>query len=277
VVLDRAAVGRRHHRSGRYAAGAGAGDLGFAQCADRAGEVRGVPDVVRGGGGIAAAPSCPGLGVGTATVPHSFPRLRGGSYDLLLPPACGGRSGWGQLPEACRARRNAACPHPSPPPRRGGGSLRLLLPPLAGREPPPALLPPLAGGGRDGGDRRRGAARCVWYLRPLPGFVPVTMLQTSHRVLRACVLLLSAFLLSSCAGHPQPGESQAAGDGATTRAGAAHTGEYPNLFVEAGYPRDVVDARIEAAFAQLFHGDPDSEAVYYEAGGNEHGPLAYIH
>src|SRR5690606_31260471 len=61
-----------------------------------------------GGGGIAAATSCPGLGVGTATVPHSFPRLRGGSYDLLLPPACGGRSGWGQLPEACRARRNAA-------------------------------------------------------------------------------------------------------------------------------------------------------------------------
>lgn len=105
----------------------------------------------------------------------------------------------------------------------------------------------------------------------------MTMLQTSHRVLRACVLLLSAFLLSSCAGHPQPGGSQAAGDGATTRAGAAHTGEYPNLFVEAGYPRDVVDARIEAAFAQLFHGDPDSEAVYYEAGGNEHGPLAYIH
>src|SRR5690606_25145621 len=221
-----------------------------------------------------------------------LPRSRGWDSDRppLLPPLAG------------RELRPAPSPPRAGDGRDGGNCRRLVVPVAMPRAPTPALprvagegacarsFPRLRGGSRHllsfprlrgkvgmGGDRRRGAARCVWYLRPLPGFVPVTMLQTSHRVLRACVLLLSAFLLSSCAGHPQPGESQAAGDGATTRAGAAHTGEYPNLFVEAGYPRDVVDARIEAAFAQLFHGDPDSEAVYYEAGGNEHGPLAYIH
>src|SRR5690606_41277502 len=116
--------------------------------------------------------------------------------------------GGGHPPQAGLARGKAASPPPSPPRGGGGGGRRRPLPRRAGRGPPPALLPPLAGEGGEGGDRRRGAARCVWYLRPLPGFVPVTMLQTSHRVLRACVLLLSAFLLSSCAGHPQPGESQ---------------------------------------------------------------------
>src|SRR5690606_1469181 len=139
------------------------------------------------------------------------------------------------------------------------------------------LLPPLAAEGRDGGDCRRGAARCVWYLRPLPGFVPVTMLQPSRRVLHACTLLLSILVLSSCTGQRQPLQAQAGAGGAAADAGAAHTGHYPILFVEAGYPRDEVDARIEAAFAQLFHGDPASEAVYHETGGNEHGPLAYIH
>ena len=31
-----------------------------------------------------------------------------------------------------------------------------------------------------------------------------------------------------------------------------------------------------AAFAQLFHGNPTNQAVYFEAGGNANGPLAYI-
>ena len=34
--------------------------------------------------------------------------------------------------------------------------------------------------------------------------------------------------------------------------------------------------KINAAFQQLFHGDPGTQAVYYPAGTNANGPLAYI-
>lgn len=40
--------------------------------------------------------------------------------------------------------------------------------------------------------------------------------------------------------------------------GAFATGHYRNLFVEAGHPQQEVTARINAAFHQLFHGNPDS-------------------
>ncbi len=51
----------------------------------------------------------------------------------------------------------------------------------------------------------------------------------------------------------------------------------PDLFAAAGYDHKDVEARIQAVFAQLFHGDRDTQTVYYEDGRNEHGPLAYIH
>ncbi len=59
--------------------------------------------------------------------------------------------------------------------------------------------------------------------------------------------------------------------------GSVASGVYPNLFAEAGFPRAEIDARVEAAFQQLFHGDSQTQAVYYPDGSNEHGPLAYIH
>src|SRR6516164_5690116 len=59
--------------------------------------------------------------------------------------------------------------------------------------------------------------------------------------------------------------------------GAFLTGEYRNLFVEAGRsPQEVTD-RIGTAFRQLFHGDAKSEAIYFQAGTNAAGPLAYIY
>jgi oligosaccharide reducing-end xylanase len=63
------------------------------------------------------------------------------------------------------------------------------------------------------------------------------------------------------------------------QAGAAtsnKTETYRNLFAEHGYPRAQVQARIDAAFAQLFHGDSHTQAIYYEAGANTNGPLAYV-
>jgi oligosaccharide reducing-end xylanase len=60
-------------------------------------------------------------------------------------------------------------------------------------------------------------------------------------------------------------------------AGAFATGKYRNLFVEAGHSQQEVARRISSTFQQLFHGDPRSQAVYFFAGTNSNGPLAYIH
>lgn len=59
--------------------------------------------------------------------------------------------------------------------------------------------------------------------------------------------------------------------------GAFVTGNYRNLFVEAGYAPEDVSAGVDKVFQQLFHGDPKTEAVYFPVGSNDNGPLAYIH
>jgi len=58
--------------------------------------------------------------------------------------------------------------------------------------------------------------------------------------------------------------------------GAFATGQYRNLFVEAGHPPEDVDAKVNAAFEQLFYGHPKMQAIYFPAGTNANGPLAYI-
>ncbi|MFB0523998.1 MAG: glycosyl hydrolase family 8 [Phycisphaerae bacterium] len=58
--------------------------------------------------------------------------------------------------------------------------------------------------------------------------------------------------------------------------GAFFNGNYRNLFVEASYSPEDVNAKINKAYQQLFHGDPNSQAVYFPAGTNANGPLAYI-
>jgi oligosaccharide reducing-end xylanase len=59
-------------------------------------------------------------------------------------------------------------------------------------------------------------------------------------------------------------------------AGAYATGKYRNLFVELGHSQQEVRDRVDRAFQQLFHGDPNTQAVYYEAGANSNGPLAHV-
>lgn len=58
--------------------------------------------------------------------------------------------------------------------------------------------------------------------------------------------------------------------------GAFRTGRYRDLFAEQGHPPAETKAKIEKAFQQLFHGDALSERVYFEAGSNAAGPLAYV-
>jgi oligosaccharide reducing-end xylanase len=67
----------------------------------------------------------------------------------------------------------------------------------------------------------------------------------------------------------------ASGD-ADNGAGAFATGRYRNLFVEAGHSEAEVQAKIDAAYQQFFHGNPDTQALYYPAGSNANGPLAYM-
>jgi oligosaccharide reducing-end xylanase len=54
-------------------------------------------------------------------------------------------------------------------------------------------------------------------------------------------------------------------------------GQFRNLFREAGYSSTAITAKLHSAFQQLFHGDPATQTVYYAAGTNAHGPLAYVH
>lgn len=58
--------------------------------------------------------------------------------------------------------------------------------------------------------------------------------------------------------------------------GEYRTGHYRDLFAEQGHSPKESRAKIDAAFEQLFHGDKNTQAVYYEVGRNANGPLAYI-
>ena len=81
-------------------------------------------------------------------------------------------------------------------------------------------------------------------------------------------IMLSVFLIINLvlsAGTPMDGNGS----------GAFATGKYRNLFEENGHSKKEIAQKISMAFNQLFHGD-SAHAVYFEAGKNEQGPLAYL-
>jgi len=80
----------------------------------------------------------------------------------------------------------------------------------------------------------------------------------------AFVLMLMTAPVASAKTAPQDG------------AGAYATGKYRNLFAEAGHSNKEIRARIDTAYAQLFHGDPKTQAIAYSAGSNANGPLMYV-
>jgi len=92
----------------------------------------------------------------------------------------------------------------------------------------------------------------------------------SARWLRAWPAPVMASALLLLAGCRSSGRPDANG------ASAFATGKYRNLFAEAGHSRKEIRARVDAAFQQLFHGDPATQTVYYAAGANNNGPLAYV-
>jgi endo-1,4-beta-D-glucanase Y len=76
-----------------------------------------------------------------------------------------------------------------------------------------------------------------------------------------------------------PPESYRAGSSVQSNddgSGAFATGKYRNLFVEAGHSEEQVIAKIKKAYQHFFHGDPNTQTLYYPAGSNANGPLAYM-
>jgi oligosaccharide reducing-end xylanase len=84
-------------------------------------------------------------------------------------------------------------------------------------------------------------------------------------------------LLAFCSfSIPSRAETQAGQNSGRDGAGAYATGKYRNLFAEQGHSEEEISAKIDAAFQQLFHGDPQQQSIYFETGKNANGPLAYV-
>ena len=90
-------------------------------------------------------------------------------------------------------------------------------------------------------------------------------------MLRPLALALALALCAALAAAPQD-----RAPAHTAGSGAFATNRYRNLFLEAGHSKQEVSRKIDAAFQQLFHGDPETQTVYYPAGRNANGPLAYL-
>lgn len=58
--------------------------------------------------------------------------------------------------------------------------------------------------------------------------------------------------------------------------GAYATGKYRNLFAENGHSKKEIQAKIDAAYQQLFHGDKQTQAIAFDAGSNANGRLMYV-
>jgi endo-1,4-beta-D-glucanase Y len=76
--------------------------------------------------------------------------------------------------------------------------------------------------------------------------------------------------------HGAPSSQTKPVEKVSSGSGAFATGKYRNLFGEAGHSRQEVTAKINAAFEQLFHGDPNTQSVYFPAGTNANSALAYL-
>src|SRR5580658_10326603 len=81
------------------------------------------------------------------------------------------------------------------------------------------------------------------------------------------------FLLTLAA---QPTRAQAPATPPPDGSGAYATHHYRNLFAESGHSNREISQKINAAYAQLFHGDPQNQSVFFYAGKNANGRLAYL-
>lgn len=98
--------------------------------------------------------------------------------------------------------------------------------------------------------------------------IPVILIQT-------CTIFLILFLSCNAGFAKQTISGDSTSFTLNNGSGAYATGHYPNLFKELGHSQKEINAKINAAFQQLFFGKPD-QRVYFPAGKNANGPMAYI-
>ncbi|KAA3438576.1 glycosyl hydrolase family 8 [Rufibacter hautae] len=91
----------------------------------------------------------------------------------------------------------------------------------------------------------------------------------------ALVFTVFAGMFTSCA--PKAKIATQNGNMEKSGKGAYATKQYRNLFKENGHSEAEINRKIQAGYQQLFQGDSASQAIYFKAGKNEKGPLAYIH
>ena len=84
--------------------------------------------------------------------------------------------------------------------------------------------------------------------------------------------LLLAGIAAGFVATPTLWGAQASQDGS----GAFATGKYRNLFAEDGHSKRSIEAKVDAAYQQLFDGDPQTQAIAFAAGENANGPLMYV-
>lgn len=89
-----------------------------------------------------------------------------------------------------------------------------------------------------------------------------------------CFCVLPHLFAQSGMTSSAPATSSASG--LSNGKGAYATGHYRNLFKESGHSEAEITAKIDKAFFQLFYGDSASQAVYFPAGANANGTLAYV-
>jgi oligosaccharide reducing-end xylanase len=89
-------------------------------------------------------------------------------------------------------------------------------------------------------------------------------MKSVNRSTLAIFLIMPFFLTACCSISKNNGS------------GAYATGHYRNLFAENGHSQAEIDAKVNGAFQQLFHGDLTNQTVFYYSGSNSNGPLAFI-
>jgi oligosaccharide reducing-end xylanase len=81
------------------------------------------------------------------------------------------------------------------------------------------------------------------------------------------VLLLGILVLTSCTQAEQPQHASE---------NKVESGRSPNIFADLGISPTKIQARLEADYQQLFSGHDQDQRVFYPAGSNAQGPMAYI-
>ncbi|MCX6335321.1 MAG: glycosyl hydrolase family 8 [Bacteroidia bacterium] len=97
------------------------------------------------------------------------------------------------------------------------------------------------------------------------------------RIITISLILALSLSYSACGQKAEKKKSPKATTSQKVKGkGAYYTGKYRNLFLENGHSLQEIRAKNETAFQQLFHGDSASQAIYFDAGRNVNGPMAYV-